>query len=429
MIPSANRNRIAEDLWAISDIGRNGNNGELTRLAYSAEEDAAFDYVCQKATEIGLRVKADAFGNLFCLRPTESMNRPIILGSHLDTVEDGGAYDGTVGVIAAIEVMRILRETGQLDHLPVCAAVFRAEEATRFGYGDLGSRLAFGLINIEDAKRIHDSSGVCLASLLSRYQVNASVDVTTEWISHAECFLEIHIEQGPILSNRGLHIGVVESIAACERYLLRVIGQAAHSGATTFPLRRDALVAASRIVGMLDDLFRRAFEAGLPTVATIGRIVALHGSINRVCGTVELDVDIRDSDAERRAAFADQFLSGCTEVCCERGLSFESKLIQKDCPVVLSPEIVTLAEQACSMLGIEHCKLTSGAAHDALVAALSNVPSGMLFVPSVNGISHCPQEETSLEDIAHAVRVAICMLKSLKGAALSRQFSNPTWMQ
>ena len=402
---ASDQRRIARDLRELSAIGKNLETNGVTRLAYTDEEDAVLDYVASQARQIGLEISSDAFGNLFCLHSDSLRDCPIIIGSHLDTVQNGWAYDGTVGVVAALETMRVLAETDNPP--PLVLAVSRAEESARFGRGDIGSRLAFGLLDVDACGCIYDWNGRSPLDAIHSHAANHSPKITPGWLRKARVFLEVHIEQSPILHQGGYSVGVVTGIAAYERYLLRIRGEAAHSGAIDYYSRRDAIYAACQIGVELGLLFKKAADEGSPTFVTIGRIDTPNGSINKVCDLAELLLDFRDVVFGRRSMFASSFRSCCEAICRERNTQYDIELLQRDDPVELSPHVTEWLAESCESLRVGYQRLPSGASHDALIAASVGIPTGMLFVPSVSGRSHCPDEESPLSSTSDAVNVLV----------------------
>lgn len=406
--------KVREDLLQkyltdISQFGRDDATGRLSRLAYTDSDDAALDYVGSVASSMGYTPTYDAYGNMFCIWKGQLPNAPIIIASHIDSVTDAGNYDGVVGIIVALEVLRLISKIREQAPF-VVLAVFRCEEATRFSVGDLGSRLAFGVLKPEDVTGIVDAQGICLRDVFCRKPRPIDIRLDREWLKGSRAFFEAHIEQGPILDREGLSIGAVTGIAAFDRYLLHVIGEHAHSGTTDYSSRKDAAVGAAAILLELDKMFREACDSGRSTVATIGKIETPDGGINRVCGEARLYLDVRDSDETQRRRFVDTFLNKCGDICKSRQLILNIKELQRDRPVVLETKFPKALVKACQVLEVSCRPIVSGAAHDALIAAQTGVPTGMIFVPSVGGMSHCHEEFTHMSHIVQATKVLVYLL-------------------
>jgi len=402
--------RISTTLNALAMIGADTDDSSITRLAYSLEEDIAFNYIAEQAFHIGLKRYSDEYGNMYLMQASTLDRIPIVIGSHLDTVDHGGRFDGTVGVITGLEVCNALRKGGIMREIPICLGVFRAEEATRFERGDLGSRLGFGILSDEEAANIVDKDGVSLATEYGRLKNDSVPLIKPHYIRKASHFIEVHIEQGPILHREGYDIGVVEGIAAFERYLINIVGKPGHSGTLDYISRRDAVVAASEMICALDRQFRCYSTKNYPTVATIGKIVTPEGSINRVCGRIELYLDVRDICMERRSKFVKSFFQECRAIAKSRKTSISVETLQHDVPVVLPEDMQSKLCGICDKLNIKHRKIVSGAAHDALIAANAGVPTCMLFVPSIDGHSHNSAENTPVGPIGAACSIVAAMI-------------------
>ncbi|HWF35163.1 MAG TPA: M20 family metallo-hydrolase [Solirubrobacteraceae bacterium] len=386
--------------------------GGITREVFTADYMTANDYVADLMREIGLSVRLDPFGNLFGRLEGSDPTAPAVMtGSHIDTTLNAGAYDGVLGVLGAIEAVRQLSSGAEGRPRRSIEVVVFAGEEPRFGSGCIGSRALVGQLSREDLDAMRDRSGVSIAEALRGVGLDpdrvgeASLDP-----SGVMAFVELHIEQGSVLEELGVPIGVVTHIAAPHDMLVTIRGAAAHAGATPMHARRDALAGAVEAAVELERLGRESPSG--TTVATVGAISASPGAINVIPGEAELKVDIRDRDLAARDAVADAFLAALAEITERRGLELEVATIARDTPVQCSPVIVDAARAACRELAVEHVEITSGAYHDAMLMS-AKVPVGMIFVPSVGGISHSPHEYTKPDDIDRGVHVLAGTLRVL----------------
>jgi N-carbamoyl-L-amino-acid hydrolase len=328
-------------------------------------------------------------------------DRPaLLLGSHLDSVPTGGRYDGVVGVVASLEVIRALREDGGLPDFPVGVVSFTAEESSRWGVATLGSKGLAGVLSTEKLFGLTDRDDITFADACRQH---AGYDLVGGPAAFGPIggFIELHVEQGLELGRAGLRLGVVSRIAAPSRYKVIVKGEAAHSGAALMGMRKDGLTAAAELILGLEEIAET--EAGL-TVAT-ATVFALHPvSINVVPGQVDLGIDIRSVDAESKRRTVDRFFRLAKRVQNLRGIEIETHALSEEEPVALHPQIVSLLADACSALGVPYHPMYSRAGHDAMYVA-KIAPAAMLFVPSRGGISHNPQEYTELADIERGAQV------------------------
>jgi hydantoinase/carbamoylase family amidase len=323
------------------------------------------------------------------------------MGSHLDTVPDGGRFDGVVGVVAAVEAVRALREDGRLPPCPLSVVVFTAEESTRFGVATIGSKALAGLLAEDTVMSLSDSEGKSFATCVAEHG-------GLEWVGGPRApgaigaFLELHVEQGRELEMRGAEVGVVTHIAAPTRLRVTVFGAAGHSGSAPMGLRKDGLTTAAELVLGLEQIAEDEAESGTVATATI---LALHPvSINVIPGQVELGVDIRSLDRASKRRAVDRFLTLARRVCDLRGVPFTVSYLVDDDPVALDPGLVDAVERTCAALGVSGGRMASRAGHDAMNMA-SATRAALIFVPSRGGVSHHPSEFTPLEALVTGTRV------------------------
>ncbi len=396
--------RIETDLNEIAAFGRLENGG-VTRLAFSEADRSARAYLEKVMENSGLEVRIDAAGNLFGRRAGLEDLPPVVIGSHLDTVPEGGHYDGIVGVVAGLEVVRALDDAQVATRRPVEIVNFSAEESSRFGIATLGSKIITGKIDCQQLATLADKAGTSFFDALR--SVGGDPQRLEESVlskNSVHAFLELHIEQGPVLENKQMPIGIVTSIAAPTRFKIRIEGRADHSGTTPMNLRKDALAAASEIVLGIERI--AACEAGEHTVGTVGYLNVDPGVMNVVPSRVELGVDLRDICARSKQAATEKVLQLFGEVARRRGVTIDHELLCDDDPVELSGEPIACLEKAACEAGLAYVKMPSGAGHDAMNMA-TVAPTAMIFVPSENGISHNIAEKTRLEDICKGTEVLL----------------------
>jgi allantoate deiminase len=395
--------RVRARLDELSRIGADPAGG-VTRLAYSEQERAAHDLFAQWAEGDGHRVRVDRAGNSVALCAPGTPY--FLIGSHLDTVVQGGMYDGAAGVVGALEVARLVR--GQLAH-GLSVVAFAGEEGARFGRPSLGSNAAAGLITTDDVVRLHDARGVTLADAAA--SLGLDVGGVEPWIgADIACFFEIHIEQGRELEAGAARIGLVDAIAGSIRMRFDVEGRADHSGATPMRMRLDALAAASELVLAVEEA-ARSYRS---TVATVGKLEVSPNSVTTVPGHVRLWVDVRDVDADVQRTTANQVLERAREVAESRRVAITSEIISEHRPVVLEAWPRILAHEECAKSGVAYRVLPSGAGHDAAVVA-RQAAATMVFVPCADGISHSPRETANAGDIAAAAALIAGVVRRADG--------------
>lgn len=392
-------------LRELAEIGQDPRGG-WSRLAFGPEEREAHALFGRWAEDLGLRVRTDAIGNTFAGLPGEGP--ALLVGSHLDTVPRGGAFDGAAGIATALEVARLLRKSGGLRS-PFRAVVFSGEEGARFGAPCIGSRVATGAFTATTLRELTDSEGRSVAECAAAVGLRPEDSAEAVWEpGSVAAFLELHIEQGRVLEGRGIPLGVVDAIAGSTRVELEFSGRPDHSGATPMPMRHDALAGASEFVLEVE---RRALTLRT-TVATVGRLAVEPGSVTTVPGAARLSLDVRDVDSERQRDLAEELLDRATRIAARRGLELSATLLSDQSPVVLHKPIRERLARAAEESGADFCVLPSGASHDtAHVAKVA--PGGMVFVPSREGISHSPREWSDVEDVARAAGVLAAALRTL----------------
>ncbi|QNB46545.1 hydantoinase/carbamoylase family amidase [Thermanaerosceptrum fracticalcis] len=396
--------RIQQNLENLACFGKLEGGG-VSRLAFTREDQEARVYLEKALESEGLTVKVDAFGNMRARRQGKENLAPVMIGSHLDSVPQGGRFDGTVGVVAALEVIRVLNELKVETRRPVELINFAVEESGRFGVGTLGSKAMCGHLSVEKLKSYRDNRGVSLYEALKNFGLNPEA-LDTVRINPGEiyAFIETHIEQGRVLEAENIPIGIVTAIAAPTRLKVLVKGRADHSGATPMSLREDALTAASEIILGVEKI--AASEAGPHTVGTVGYVRVSPGAMNVIPGLVEMGIDLRDIEKDSKDLAVTKVLALLKRVSQKRHVGIEYEILANEPPVALSPKMVGSLEKAARSLGYSYKLMPSGAGHDAMyMAELTQV--GMIFIPSKEGISHNPAEYSSWEEIARGAELLL----------------------
>jgi beta-ureidopropionase / N-carbamoyl-L-amino-acid hydrolase len=402
--------RLQGTLEKLSEFGRNPEGG-VTRLGFSETDLAAREYVSSLMKQAGLEVRIDPAGNLFGRR-AGSESLPILLfGSHIDSVLHGGNFDGDVGSMGAIEVMRALQDGSVKTRHPLEVVIWANEEGNHFGLGTLGSGVAAGVLGPEILKR-KDEQGLTLADWLHRYSQDPS-HLTDARISRGSLagFLELHIEQGPNLDENHIPIGVVQGIVGLKGWQCVVTGFANHAGTTPMNRRKDALAAASKDVLIVREVVRA--ESGRQ-VGTVGYMKADPGAVNVIPGRAEFPVELRDLDATKIDRIWVRIQERFKETDKEENVETRCTLLEDVDSARADPDFQTAVGDAAKSLGLATMALPSSAIQDAQQIA-KIAPMGMIFVPSRDGISHNPKEFTSWQDIANGAEVLYRVVLLLDG--------------
>lgn len=362
--------------------------------------------------ELGLEVVADPVGNLIGTWPS-SRHRgaeplpPVMIGSHLDSVPAGGRFDGVAGLVVGLEALRSLKRRGFEPPRPIQLVDFTNEEGVRFSPGLFGSQAMVGRYEPGQLKEIRDAAGLSLYGQLveAGYEPDKlaieGAKRSTRRPGEVAAYFEVHVEQGGVLEAGRLPLGIVTGIAGPAYLAVTVEGRAAHAGATPMGMRRDALVAAAEMVLEVE---RTGAADASRVVATVGRMTVEPGAPNVIPGRVTFTVDVRSVEAAARSEALGAIQERLLRVAVERHVIADVEQTSSFAPVLLSESMVGLLQRAAAKVGAPSCRLPSGAAHDAMIIA-EVAPVGMIFVRSLGGVSHCPEEETSCEDLALAATV------------------------
>ena len=382
-----------------------------TRLTYSQEDLKTRNYIKGKMREYGLEVREDGFGNIFGKLEGTLKDAPsVMVGSHFDSVPHGGSYDGPAGVVAALEVAALFVKNNLTPKYPLEVVALVEEEGARFGGGLMGSRGMVGLLGEEEFQNLRDTNGISTVEAMVEIGLDPSLPKKRD-MKTIKAFLELHIEQGPILEEKEIPIGVVEAIVGLTQLEVTIKGQAGHAGTTPMDRRADALVAAANIIGRLPEL---AEEEGEGTVITTGRLNVYPNGANVIPDEVVFSVDIR-SGKEENVLNVIEKTKNLVHSVSKSGIQTSVEQLLYIQPKELNPGIRSLLKEKSEALEIPYCSINSGAGHDAMVLS-DYTDVGMLFIPSKNGLSHCPEEWSDSEDIARAVGIFYETAKSLTEA-------------
>jgi N-carbamoyl-L-amino-acid hydrolase len=404
--PRVNGARLREHIEALSVYGRpaGGTFAEgVSRVAYSDADLAGRRYVMGLMEAAGLQPRIDAAGNILARRSgSDATLAPVLFGSHIDSVPSGGNFDGDLGSLAAIEVVQTLNEAGVATRRPLDVVVWCNEEGAAYNSGLDGSSAAAGHLMPGDLNKVWN--GVKKSDAIRKVGGNPDRIAEARLKPGAfRCYLELHIEQGGTLEQAGIPIGVVEGIVAIDRYEVEIQGFANHAGTTPMPQRQDALLAASYLTVAVNETVRR--EPGRQ-VGTVGQLAVSPNVPNIVPGAVQLTIELRDLSSKKIAGLAEQIRGRAREIAAQTRTAITMRPAAHHDEALATPEIQKGIEAACSRLGLQSRRLPSGAGHDAQMMATVG-PMGMIFVPSVGGISHSPKELTRWEDCAQGADVLL----------------------
>jgi hydantoinase/carbamoylase family amidase len=387
----------------------------VTRVLFTENDVKARAFVKGLFAEAELLVREDPAGNLFARWVGEDSDLlPVATGSHIDAIPFAGRYDGTVGVLGALEAMRALKRADWRPRRSLELIVFTSEEPTRFGIGCLGSRLLSGSLCAAAAAGLRDSSGATLDEVRRNADCGGELSEVPLLAGCFAAFVELHIEQGPILDREQIPIGAVTAIAAPASLRVRLDGEGGHAGTVLMPDRKDALCAAAEVMLAVEAAAKAT--ARPDTVATTGVCQVHPGAVNSIPSKVTLAIDVRDTDLASRDRVVEQVRHAVRHVARGRGLRAEVELLNADPPAEAGTEVLAAIQSACRRLQLACKPLVSRAYHDALFMARL-CPTGMIFIPCKDGISHRPDEYSSPEAIGTGVEVLALTLAELAGTA------------
>jgi len=397
-----NNERIGKLLDEFNTFGYTENG--MRRITYTKEEKLAKEFFKKKSEELGMDVRFDSVGNVIARREGIDHSLPAIaVGSHIDTVYNGGKYDGLIGVIAGLEIIEMLEEEGIQTVHPIEVIAFTCEESSRFNFSTLGSKAMTGDLKQSDITQLKDRDNISLQEALKRQNLELeNIHLAKREEKEIKAFFELHIEQGNKLIENNKTVGIVDGIAAPLRVSLTIEGKSAHSGTTSMEKRQDALLAAAELA--LEVEKAAVVERKQSTVATVGVMNVLPGAINIVPGLVNLKIDIRSTDVNSRNRVWKKVSDKVEQLEKHRNVKVVIEWKSEEVPVMMDKTIVHSLSELCENMNIEYMTMSSGAGHDSMNMA-KNWPTGLIFIPSLDGLSHHPEEFTKLEDISTGIKL------------------------
>jgi ureidoglycolate amidohydrolase len=394
--------RLTAELDALGAISQEA-PPVVTRVVFTEADVRGREYVKWLCREAGLTVREDAVGNTFARWSGENPTlEPVGTGSHIDAIPNAGRFDGTVGVLGGLEAIRALARAGYRPRRPIELVIFTSEEPTRFGIGCLGSRLMSGLVDPAAASQLKDRAGVSLDDARSAAGFQGPLSTVRLPSGYYSAFVEMHIEQGPILERQNVPLGVVTAITAPASLKITIQGEGGHAGGVLMPDRHDAFLAAAEIALAVEQGARSS--GSRDTVGTVGVCELFPGAVNSIPSRVRMEIDVRDTDETRRDQVLRKIELACLETARRRGVQAKVELVNADPPADCAPRVVDALVQACETHGLRFERMISRAYHDSLF--MSRIaPAGMLFIPCRGGMSHRPDEYASPEAIAQGTLV------------------------
>jgi ureidoglycolate amidohydrolase len=399
--------RGIEELASISDAEAPA----VTRIVFTPTDLKARGWLIARCETAGLAVRQDPIGNIFARWTGSDASAPAVgTGSHIDAIPNAGRFDGVVGVLGGLEAIRALQRNGFRPKHSIELLVFTSEEPTRFGVGCIGSRLLSGTLTADAARNLIDREGALLEEVRRKAGFKGGLEGVKLPRGYYKAFVEMHIEQGPLLERQKVPLGIVTSIAAPASLRISVEGAGGHAGGVLMPDRRDALCAAAELILAIEGAARTS--GAIDTVATVGICEVFPGAVNSIPSRVDLSVDVRDTSLERRDAFMRAIATAGQTIAMKRQVSINTDLLNADAPAECAPAIIEALSQSCTKHHWLFIPMVSRAYHDSLF--MSRIaPVTMLFIPCRNGYSHRPDEYASPEDIERGITVLAETLAAL----------------
>jgi N-carbamoyl-L-amino-acid hydrolase len=404
------RERLLSEIEALALISE-ADPPVVTRVVFTPADMRARAWLTDRCQAAGLSVRHDAIGNTFARWQGLDPDAPVVgTGSHIDAIPNAGKYDGVVGVLGGLEAIRALRHSGFRPKNSVELLVFTSEEPTRFGIGCLGSRLLAGTLSPSAAKTLTDNNGESIEAVRRKAGLRGDLGDVKLPTGYYKAFVELHIEQGPLLERERIPLGVVTKIAAPASARVSFEGEGGHAGGVLMRDRRDALCAASEVILAIENAARTSGSAD--TVATVGMCDVFPGAVNSIPSRARITLDVRDTDLARRDGVMRTVKAALEEISARRGVTTHLELLNADAPADCAPSVVDALVAACQTHSERFMPMISRAYHDSLF--ISHIaPVAMLFIPCRNGYSHRPDEYASMEDISRGARVLAEALASL----------------
>ena len=375
----------------------------VTRVVFTLTDQKARAWLIARCEEAGLKVRQDPIGNIFARWNGADLEAPAVgTGSHIDAIPNAGKYDGVVGVLGGLAAIRALQRAGFQPRNSVELLVFATEEPTRFGVGCLGSRLLSGSLLPDAASQLRDGHGESVDEVRKKAGFSGNLKDVKLSSGYYKAFVELHIEQGPLLERAQTPLGIVMRIAAPASLRISIEGAGGHAGGVLMPDRKDALCAAAELILAIENAARST--GAIDTVATVGVCEVFPGAVNSIPSRAHLTVDLRDTDLERRDNVMQTINRTVQSLSTKRQVSICQELLNADAPADCAPEVRAALSDSCRDHGCQFLEMVSRAYHDSLF--ISRVaPAGMLFIPCRNGYSHRPDEYSSPEDIARGTLI------------------------
>jgi beta-ureidopropionase / N-carbamoyl-L-amino-acid hydrolase len=403
--PSINFARLNAQLEMLASVNRQ-EDGSCCRLALTDADRDGRDLVVSWMRDAGLEIQIDRIGNIFGVRAGHEAGPPVMTGSHIDTVATGGRYDGAYGVLAGLEVIRALNDFGVKTKRPIVLGIFTNEEGVRFQPDMMGSLVFAGGMALDEALAVRAEDGAILGDELARIGHAGSIEIGS---LRPHAFVELHIEQGPVLDRANARLGAVENLQGISWKRITIRGTSNHAGTTPMNLRHDAGYCAARITTFLHDL---AKKMGGSQVATVGSLTLAPNLVNVIARKAVLTVDLRNTAEEKLQEAENRLDEMLDELQSSEGVAIDCAVLARFSPVVFDDRIVALIENVARELQQPIRRMTSGAGHDAqMIARIS--PAAMIFVPSVAGVSHNPSEFTRPEDLENGANILLHTLVKL----------------
>ncbi|MGC2324971.1 MAG: M20 family metallo-hydrolase [Terriglobales bacterium] len=382
----------------------------MTRIVFTPADMRARSWLIDRCRGAGLAVRQDAVGNTFARWQGSEPTAPAVgTGSHVDAIPNAGKYDGVVGVLGGLEAIRALQRAGFQPKNSIELLLFTSEEPTRFEIGCLGSRLLCGTLSGDVARKLTDRNAESLDEVRRKAGLSGELQEVQLPSGYYKAFIELHIEQGPLLERERVPLGIVTRIAAPASARISIEGAGGHAGGVLMPDRRDALCAASELILAIENAARTS--SAIDTVATVGMCDVFPGAVNSIPSQVRISVDVRDTDLARRDGVMCAVETAAKQISERRSVSIEIEVLNADAPGECAPEIIDALSTSCRKHGQKFLPMISRAYHDTLFMARI-APAAMLFIPCRNGYSHRPDEYASIEDIA---RGALVLAETLAG--------------
>lgn len=385
----------------------------VTRIVFTPTDLKARAWMKAGCEQAGLSVRQDAIGNTFARWNGSDPAAPVVgTGSHVDAIPNAGKFDGVVGVLGGLEAIRALQRSGFRPRHSIELLIFTSEEPTRFGIGCLGSRLLSGSLSPEAARKLADNDGITLDEVRRGAGFGNDLEQVKLPSGYYKAFIELHIEQGPLLEQQQIPLGIVTSIAAPASLRILIEGSGGHAGGVLMADRHDALCAAAELILAIENAART--NGAIDTVATVGICEVFPGAVNSIPSRVRLSVDVRDTSLPRRDLVMRTIEATCHSISAKRLVSIHSELLNADAPAYCAPAIVEALAQSCRKHDLRFLSMISRAYHDSLFIARI-APVAMLFIPCRNGYSHRPDEYAAPEDIVRGTLVLAETLAALSG--------------